>query len=121
MKEGLGINDDENGPTLSLDAVLDLLAHHHRRALLKALQEDPDQRMSQTEVISLLQDQEERRVGQKPGWNSLSSSLHHIHGPKMSETGVLTYDETDEMYHYHPDERLEKWLELVESEANTEF
>ena len=110
-----------DGLTLSLDAVLDILTHHQRRALLKALQEDSEQWMTQNEIISLLQDLEERRVGEKPSWSTLSAALHHIHGPKMTEAGVISYDETDEIYHYHPDERLEKWLSLIESESNTEF
>lgn len=121
MTDGSEVPDGENGPTLSLDAVLNILAHHHCRALLKALQENLDQRMPQTEVISLLQAQEERWVEQKLSWVDLATTLHQIHGPKLSEAGVLTYDEADEMYHYHQDERLEKWLELVESEANAEF
>ena len=119
--ESGGDNGGERGATLSLDAILDILAHHHRRALLKALQRDPEQRMAQNEVISLLQDQEETRVGQKPSWNSLSAALHYIHEPKMSEAGVLSYDESDEMYHYHPNEGLEKWLSLAESETDNEF
>lgn len=111
---------DGDAPSLSLDAILDILAHHHRRGLLLSLRESTEGRLSEDDVISLFQHQEETRVGKRPSWDHLSASLHHIHEPKLSEAGLVTYDESDSVYRYHPDERVEKYLDLIESEHETE-
>lgn len=101
---------------LSLDAILDLLSHHHRRRMLQLLRDDTEEAVPQDELISELRNQEADRTSQQPSWDHLSAVLHHVHDPKLSEVEVISFDESEGVYHYHPDERLEKWLELIESE-----
>jgi hypothetical protein len=106
-KSGGKREKDGDAPTLSLDAILDILAHHHRRGLLVSLKDASESHMTEAEVISLFQRQGEARVGKQPSWDHLSASLHHIHEPKLSEAGLITYDENKGIYHYHPDEEVE--------------
>lgn len=111
-----GEQPERDVPSLSVDAILDVLAHHHRRALLRSLREAPGHQMPEDEVINLFQQQEESRTGKQPSWDHLSASLHHVHEPKLSEAGLITYDESDSVYQYHTNERVEKYLDLIESE-----
>lgn len=117
-EDGGGVQGDT--PSLSVDAILDVLAHHHRRALLRSLRDTQDSQLPEDEVISLFRQQEEARVGRQPSWDHLSASLHHVHVPKLSEAGLITYDESGGMYQYHPDERVEKYLDFIEAEHETD-
>lgn len=117
---------DENPPNgsdapLSLDTILDLLAHHHRRAMLHALMVKSENTIEEQEMIARLEGVEQKRTGEKPSSDHLAVSLHHTHLPKLSQAGVVTYDENEERYQYHPDEKIEKWLELIESEHEEEL
>lgn len=87
------------GPPLSLDAILDLLAYHHRRAILETLRNSADHTAIQDDFISQLQTQEEHRTGVQPSWDYISATLHHIHESKLSEAGVVTDDERAQTYH----------------------
>lgn len=121
MSPSTGNSDaDAEAATLSVDAILDFMAHHHRRAMLRALREAPDNTVSEDKLISRLQDQEQARTGKQPSWDHISAALHHIHEPKLSEAGIISYDESSEEYQYHPNDRVEKWLDHIESVHETE-
>lgn len=113
-EDGRGETGSED-PDLSLDAVLDLLAHHHRRALLRELREAPDGSIPEDAVIARLQEQEERRTGEQPSWDHVAATLHHVHEPKLAEAGVVSFDGSEETYLYYPNERLETWLDHIEA------
>lgn len=116
--EGTSDNGDDH---LSLDAILDLLTHHHRRAMLQALISERENRVPENEIIPRLEEQEQQRTGEIPTPGHIEQVLHHMHAPKFSEIGIVTYDESEEVYEYHLDERLEKWFDLIESEHEEEF
>lgn len=100
---------------LSVDAILDLLAHHQRRAMLRLLRDAPDNEIPEDGLISHLQEVERDRTGTQPSWDHISATLHHIHDPKLSGAGLITYEESAAEYHYQPDSRIEKWLDHIES------
>ncbi len=108
-----GTNSNDGNPNLSLDAILDLLAHHHRRALLRKLRAASDT-VAEDELLGHVQEQEKARTGVLPSWDHISATLHHVHEPKLSEAGVLSYYEGKETYEYHPNERLEQWLDHID-------
>lgn len=116
MAGGDGDDAGDGETELSLDAVLDLLSHHHRRTILRTLRDRADEGVPLDEVISRLREQEARRSGQQPSWDHVSATLHHVHNPKLADSSVVDFDESEAEYHYQPDDRLERWLELVESE-----
>lgn len=111
---------DDRGPDrrevpLSVDSLLDLLGHPHRRAVLRTLLEAPDDVVAADELIGRLQDREESRTGERPSWEHLTVALHHVHVPKLSDAGVVEYDAAGGRYVYRPRDRLETWLDHVES------
>lgn len=52
--------DEYNPHELSLDAILDVLSHHHRRTLFRWLWDQPDQRANAQTVIDQIGEQEWR-------------------------------------------------------------
>ena len=107
--------------SLSLDAILDALSHHQRRTLLRWIREQPDQRAATSDVMKHLIDQEGKRTGHTPSPDHVELSLLHMHVPKLSNIGLLTYDEEAKEYTYHPNERFTKWLDLIVSEHESEW
>lgn len=97
-------------PTVSIDTILDLLSHRHRRALLFRLRDARDQTLSEEEVIGFLQRRDARRSSRQSR-KRLATMLHHTHRPKLSEAGVVSYDEREKTYRYHGEESLESWLD----------
>lgn len=104
--------------SLSLDAVLELLSHHQRRRLLRFLRRRPDQRASSEAVVACLTEQDHDRRDERP-FSHVEITLQHLHEPKLSDADLLSYDEGADEYRYHPDEQVEKWLDIIESERET--
>ncbi|MDS0473513.1 hypothetical protein [Natrinema sp. 1APR25-10V2] len=106
---------------LSLDAILDVLSHHHRRTLFRWVRDQPKQQADSQALIDHLIQQEHERMGKTPNPDHIQAALYHIHLPKLSETELVTHDEAAQEYQYHSNDRLEKWLELIDSEHESEW
>lgn len=106
--------------SLSLDAVLDALGHYQRRKLLRLFREESTRTADFERCVNHLLEVERRRTGEVPSLEHLRITLHHVHLPKLSETGVLTYGESAETVRYHPDDTVERWLDVVDSERDSE-
>lgn len=48
--------------------------------------------------------------------NQLTTELHHVHLPKLTDEGVIEYDPRSQQLRYHGEKRLEEWLERIERE-----
>lgn len=103
---------------LSLDEVLELLSHHQRRRLLQFLRGRPSQRASGEAVVDCLGDRSDERRDERP-LSRDEITLRHLHVPKLSSAGLVSYDEAANEYQYHPDDRVEKWLDVIETERDT--
>lgn len=58
---------------LSLNAILELLAHHHRRAILRTLSAAPDHTATVDELVARLVDKKPRvRVATSSRWPSIT-------------------------------------------------
>lgn len=112
--------DESTDVQLSLDAILDLLANYHRREMLRALRSAPDHTLAEQRIVNQLRERERDRTGVRPSRDFVEQTLHHVHAPKLSDAGVISYHEASEQYRYHPDETLEKWLDLIEAEHGSE-
>lgn len=107
--------------SLSLDAMLELLTHHHRREVLRFLIDDPNHTASIDELTSHLLDCEAERTSERPAHNEIETQLHHTHLPKLTDTGIVEYDARSQELRYWRHERLESLLEDVQSyTADTE-
>lgn len=128
---GNGDNDDEGDPasssdanpaaaSLSLDAILSLLAHHQRRDLLRYLADDRDQTAGIDDCIAFILRREEERSGDRPAYDQVEANLHHLHIPKLAEAGVLDYDPRNKEIRYRGHDHLEAWLERIRAGESEE-
>lgn len=119
MSDQVTVDGGRSEEELSLDLILELLSQYQRREIIRYLHDSPGQDHALDELIAHLADLECKRDGEVPGSDHLLSVLVHIHGPKLQEAGMITYDVEDGVVRYHPDERVEQILEEIESfEAN---
>ncbi|WP_425498449.1 DUF7344 domain-containing protein [Natrinema soli] len=80
------------GISLSVDAVFEVLAHHHRHVLLRFLSNAPERTATVDEVAAHLMKQEAQRIGEQPGRDQVEMAIHHIHLPMLTEVGIVEYD-----------------------------
>lgn len=123
MSNGPGCDDEKTdtadtesnirGTDLSLNAILELLTHHHRRELLRELIDDPDHTANLDEITTILIDREIERTGKRPGRTEIETQLHHIHLPKLTNAGIVEYDTRSKEVRYRRHERLEDVLEYL--------
>jgi hypothetical protein len=105
---------DGRGESLSLDAILELLSQYQRREMIRHLRDAPGNVHSVDELVAHLADVERRRPGDSPGEDHLLSVLVHIHGPKLEAAGLIDYDLPSREVRYHPNERIERALDLID-------
>jgi len=99
--------------TLSLDATLELLANHDRRAVISYLRDAPSQTATVDELADHLAERRAARTGERPGQSHVRSTLHHIHVPKLVDACVVAYDALTQEVRYWGSERLEAWHERI--------
>lgn len=116
MDGSSGSDDDKDA--LSLDEILELLSHHQRRKLLQFLRGRPSQRASGEAVVDYLGERDRDRRDERP-LSRDEITLRHLHVPRLSSAGLVSYDEEANEYQYHPDDQVEKWLDVIESERDT--
>lgn len=118
--------DDNNGEeesdvnrregSLSLDTILSLLAHHHRRDLFSYLVDAPDQTYRLDECAEYLLKQDAERPGELPQQTQVEADLHHVHIPKLRDVGILEYDPRTQELRYWGHDYLETCLDRVQSQ-----
>lgn len=99
--------------SLSLDAILSVLAHHRRRDLLRYLIDSPDQTASVEACVDHLLKREGERTGERPSRDHVEASLHHLHLPKLADAGILDYDPRSREFRYWSHDRLESLLDYL--------
>lgn len=122
-KDECGDENDETSATqadipdaaLSLNAILELLAHHHRRWILRVLSDASDHTATLDGLVEHLIKQETERTGEQLGRDQIEMQLHHIHLPKLTEAGVIEYDTRSQELRYWRHDRLEEFLDYVHS------
>ncbi|WP_276281175.1 winged helix-turn-helix domain-containing protein [Halorussus caseinilyticus] len=107
------------GVSLSLDATLELLAHSDRRAILDYLLDAEDSTATVGELADYLVAKKAERTGEQPGHDHVLSTLHHVHIPKLADSGVVDYDPRTKEVRYWGSDRLETWHERIQSREDT--
>ena len=102
--------------SLSLDAILHVLADHHRRSLLRYLVETPGETHSFDECARHLVQREAERDGGRPAHDRVKVELHHVHVPMLADAGVLEYDARSREVRYRGHDRLEFWLDRIHAD-----
>lgn len=102
---------------LSLDACFELLSNRQRRVILEFFLESETGHAPIDELISeIIRDQADL-TGERPGHDSIASTLFHVHLPKFAEADVLEYDTRHLEVRYHGDSRLEAVYSKIQEMA----
>lgn len=99
--------------SLSLDTVLQLLAHSQRRDLLHHLREAQNYTSSIDDCVSHLLTREAERPGDRPSRETMQATLYHAHIPKLADASVVEFDQRNHEIRYWGNERLETWLDRI--------
>lgn len=99
----------------SIDSILEVLSHYQRREILRYCSQVPKNKVPMQQLIVHLKEVEAERTGEEPGTSHLESVLIHVHGPKLSEAGLIEYDVENQYVEYIPDEQVETALRHIQS------
>lgn len=102
--------------SLSLDAILSLLADPHRRDFLRYLVETPGETCSLDECVSHLVQRNAERDDKRRSRDQVGTMLHHQHIPMLDDAGVLEYDSRSQEIRYRGHDQLESWLERIHAD-----
>lgn len=108
-----GGNDHASAGDLSLDACLELLANRQRRVILQYFLDSSSDHAPVDELIAEITDDEATRTGERPGHDSVASTLFHVHLPKFADAGVLEYDTRHLEVRYRGDPRIEELYDVI--------
>ena len=104
----------EPRPSLTLDAVLELLSNRDRRFALYSLADAvdgvTDLRTLIEDVVTLESALEEAAV-HREHYLEVARDLHHWHLPVLADVGVVDHDERHETIRYLGHPTLETWLD----------
>lgn len=98
------------------DALLDSLAHPHRRKVLRALldRESSTTLLALTWEVAARRDDTVRVTVPRPVLDRIQTRLHHVHLPKLAAAGVVDYDTDHRAIELTADpDRLERILDDV--------
>jgi len=102
------------GQELSLDACLELLANRQRRRILEVFDDGDLDHASIDELIAEIIEAEIGATGERPGHDTVASTLFHVHLPKFAEAGVLEYDSRNLEVRYRGDPKIEELFETIQ-------
>ena len=95
-------------------SVLRLLAPERRRAVMRALMEEPNATHRVDDIVSAIQETYEDSSKGPSNRTYLRSSLHHTHLPKLDDAEVVEYDANDGTVQYRGDPHIEQWVDQIE-------
>ena len=102
---------------LSIDTILELLAHRYRRDLLGYLYDRPERTQTIEELTEHVLERETGMRNEQRSREAVELQLRHIHVPKLAEAGLLEYDDRDQRVRYYGNEPFEQWLERIRDAA----
>ncbi|WP_438267381.1 DUF7344 domain-containing protein [Haladaptatus halobius] len=105
--------DDPNTPTLSHDAIFDLLSNEYRRHILYHFHEQPQAVATVDELVRHLRTQFDARAAGDT--DQLRIQLRHSHLPKLESHGILEYNERSETVRYRDGSEIERLVACAKS------
>jgi|GEM_PF-497234 len=101
--------------SLPMDELLELVAHQHRRDLLRYVTRSTDTTAEIDEVTTHLLERHAERTSDQPDRDQLELLLHHIHLPKLTAAGIIEYDSRSNELRYRRHARLETLLDCLDA------
>lgn len=95
-------------------SVLRLLAPERRRAVMRALMEDPNATHRVDDIVNAIQETYGEVDESVSDQRYLRSSLHHTHLPKLDDAEVVEYDADRGTVQYRGDPHIEQWVDKID-------
>lgn len=106
-------SEQELGPDevggVSTDSIYAALADHSRRLLVRYFQDTVENTASRRQLAEYVS---ERRSSPQDA-EAIAVQLHHVHLPKLMETGIVEYEVQTGVVHYTPHPAVETHLDRV--------
>lgn len=100
------------------DACLEVIAHRHRRHVIRHLRHGAGDATTLEELIDCLHDSvSDYKNGPLPDQEELAIQLRHTHLPTLAEHGLIEFDLRSGTIRYHPDEQVETVLDSLPREV----
>lgn len=103
----------QTGSVLDLDEVLDILSREIRRDVISFCRGRKGQGATFDDLVDHVATQRRRRSDTFDTLR-IEAKLHHVHLPRLSESGVIDYDSRSGDVRYWGDERLETCLDRID-------
>lgn len=110
---------EEDAIPRSLDPLLNVLADHYRRCVLKYLRQVDGQTASLEAVVNHVYAVTSNRMGERPDHDAIRLTLQHLHLPILEDRGIIDYDTRSRTIRYRPNNRLEALYEYIRSFEKT--
>ncbi|WP_143117759.1 DUF7344 domain-containing protein [Halomicrobium zhouii] len=95
-------------------SVLRLLAPERRRAVMRALMEEPNATHRIEDIVNAIEETYGDIGEESSNCTYLRSSLHHTHLPKLDDAEVVEYDPDDGTVQYRGDPHIEQWVDQID-------
>ena len=95
-------------------SVLRLLAPERRRAVMRALMDEPNATHRVDDIVAAINETYEDAMDGSSDRTYLRASLHHTHLPKLDDAEVVDYDAGDGTVQYRGDPFIEQWVDRID-------
>ncbi|WP_436926706.1 DUF7344 domain-containing protein [Halosimplex amylolyticum] len=97
---------------VSLDEVHHVLGRKRRRGVLSYLTDHPGEPVPVDELVDIVVERERPGPGPATHRVRVETDLHHVHLPKLADTGIIEFDPVAETVRYTTSEKLEAILKV---------
>lgn len=108
-------NPDRPEDHVSVEEIHRLLASARRRYVLSHLSSSPGEDVPFDDVVTAVAERERPDPGPLTHRDRVETDLHHVHLPKLEDSGVVTHDAVTRTVRYEPSEAVEALLAVSEA------
>lgn len=107
--------DGSSEPRIAVEQIHRLLASARRRHVLSHLSSSPGADVPVDDVVTAVVEREDPDPGPLTHRDRVETDLHHVHLPKLAESGVVSYDPGAGTVRYESLEAVEVLLAVSEA------
>lgn len=105
-----------SGKSSSFNEVIAVLDRPIRREIVQYLAGGTEQEVDLDELVNYLSGKN-LHTSQLSSGDRIALRLHHVHLPKLAETGVIDYDPNERRVSFHGETSLDRCLDLLQEDG----
>lgn len=106
---------ESTDPRIAVEQIHRLLASARRRYVLSHLSSSPGEDVPLDDVVTAVVEREHPDPGPLSHRDRVETDLHHVHLPKLADSGVVSHDPEAGTVRYEPSEAVETLLAVSEA------